>query len=734
MKKLLLMVAIWTISAAATFGQSKSVEIYRNGNVIYSEFTSAIDSITFVNRMATPTGVMAALSNGNTAITVTWGAVSGATSYEVYRSRDNATYSLLTTVSATTCTDNAPVTGQNYYKVKAKNANLESALSLASAAVTYGGSDLETGLYMGIIGFNQALTTKNISLLSEDTKASFKSVVSGMTSQNGTVLYYAVDNAIDKLVETPMPADLVNVAIVTFTDGLDQGSHMLNREYGGDDAAYLSAIKNRIDNVRIQGLEISAYSIGIRGNDVSDVQQFQSNLQNLASAPANATDVTRMEEVNAKFEEIADLLYNESSTQSISLKILGQANGSLIRFTFDDVSDAANSTVYIEGTFSFVDNKLNNVTYAGCSSASGSTVNGVVEGPFVTYTFEDVKQTSGENLPAGHIQQWRYIPATSTWQINSEFTPDGNTEIIVDRKSAVIMLVLDCSSSLGNQFATMQTNANAFIDKMAEGLSGTGGGQAGSGAYTANGVSFDMIAVPGGTFQMGSTSGDPDERPVHSVTLSNFSIGKYEVTQQLWLAVMGSWPSTAPGSSYGNGNNYPAYNVSWDDIVGTSSSQAGYTVNGVTYYQNGFCYKLSSLVGSGLKFCLPTEAQWEYAAKGGQQSHNYTYSGSNTIGDVAWYDGNSSSTTHAVGTKAANELGIYDMSGNVWEWCSDWYASSYSSGAQTNPAGASSGTYRVLRGGSWYYNAGSCRVAYRSYNSPGFRNYNLGFRLACSSE
>jgi formylglycine-generating enzyme required for sulfatase activity len=318
-----------------------------------------------------------------------------------------------------------------------------------------------------------------------------------------------------------------------------------------------------------------------------------------------------------------------------------------------------------------------------------------------------------------------------TYTVNAEA---GKASSSISNKIAVV-LVLDCSTSLGSAFTPLKTAANSFVDILknaAEGQSGTGGGQAGSGTYTANGVSFDMIAVPGGTFSMGSTSGEANEQPVHSVTLSNFSIGKYEVTQQLWLAVMGNWPSTAPSSTYGNGNNYPAYYVSWQDIVGTSSSQAGYTVNGVTYYQNGFCYKLSLLVGSGLKFCLPTEAQWEYAAKGGQQSHNYTYSGSNTIGDVAWYDGNRSGGSHPVGTKAANELGIYDMSGNVWEWCSDWYGS-YGSGAQTNPAGASSGTYRVYRGGSWRISASNCRVAARYYYLPGDRYYDFGFRLACSS-
>ncbi|MDR1738102.1 MAG: formylglycine-generating enzyme family protein [Candidatus Symbiothrix sp.] len=255
--------------------------------------------------------------------------------------------------------------------------------------------------------------------------------------------------------------------------------------------------------------------------------------------------------------------------------------------------------------------------------------------------------------------------------------------------------------------------------------------------YTAAGVSFDMIAVPGGTFQMGSTDGDSysNEQPVHTVTLSDFAIGKYEVTQALWFAVMGkSLTQIAEElgwSTNGVGDNFPMYDVSWNDIVGTGST-TGYTVNGIDYKTDGFCYKLSQLVGGGTQFCLPTEAQWEYAARGGQQTNNYTYSGSNTVGDVAWYYDNSGSKTHPVGTKSPNELGIYDMSGNVVEWSSDWYGS-YSSGSQTNPRGASTGSSRVFRGGGWDYDARLVRVSNRYGITPGNRGSILGFRLASSS-
>ena len=197
---------------------------------------------------------------------------------------------------------------------------------------------------------------------------------------------------------------------------------------------------------------------------------------------------------------------------------------------------------------------------------------------------------------------------------------------------------------------------------------------------------------------------DKLEKPAHSVTLSSFYIGKYEVTQSLWKAVMGSNPSDWKG------DNLPVENVSWND------SQT-------------FLRKLNAMTGKN--FRLPTEAEWEYAARGGNLSRGYQYSGSKKIDDVAWYNNNSGGETHPVGTKAPNELGIYDMSGNVCEWCQDWIGS-YSSSAQTNPKGPSSGSDRVLRGGSWYYGARYCRMAFRYGITPGYGYNNLGLRLALS--
>jgi formylglycine-generating enzyme required for sulfatase activity len=178
-------------------------------------------------------------------------------------------------------------------------------------------------------------------------------------------------------------------------------------------------------------------------------------------------------------------------------------------------------------------------------------------------------------------------------------------------------------------------------------------------------------------------------------------MSKYEVTQKQWRDIMGTNPS-----NFKNCDNCPVEKVSWNDI-------------------QDFIRKLNTKTGKNYR--LPTEAEWEYAARGGQ---NYKYAGSDNLGSVAWYRDNSGSKTHPVGQKSANGYGLYDMAGNVWEWCSDWYGSDYyNNSPSSNPKGPNSGTFRVLRGGSWYYSSRNCRAAYRDSSAPTDRNNDFGFRL-----
>ncbi len=240
-------------------------------------------------------------------------------------------------------------------------------------------------------------------------------------------------------------------------------------------------------------------------------------------------------------------------------------------------------------------------------------------------------------------------------------------------------------------------------------------------AFTVNGVSFVMKPVEGGSFRMGGQDGETIsfEKPVHNVTLSDFYLGETEVTQALWLAVMGTTvsqqrdkmmnyiiPITWP--LVGEGDDYPIYIVSWDEC-------------------QEFISKLNLLTGKN--FRLPTEAEWEYAARGGKKGNGYKYAGSNILEDVAWYHDNSGNRIHIVKKKAPNELGLYDMCGNVWEWCQDWWDSEYySKSSSINPQGPSSGVLRVLRGGC-YCGVKECRISFRFIYGPDLGLGDGGFRL-----
>ncbi|WP_461253943.1 formylglycine-generating enzyme family protein [Treponema sp. R8-4-B8] len=263
-------------------------------------------------------------------------------------------------------------------------------------------------------------------------------------------------------------------------------------------------------------------------------------------------------------------------------------------------------------------------------------------------------------------------------------------------------------------------------------------------------VSFEMVSIPGGSFQMGDVKneGYSSEKPVHTVTLSAFKMGNYEVMQEQWVAVMGNNPSSftsSPAYEEVQGN-LPVVGVSWYDALvfcNKLSMREGlrpaYIISGSTDptvwgsvpTSNNSTWDAVQIVDGSNGYRLPTEAQWEYAAKGGNGSPgNYTYSGSDTVGDVAWYSDNSDSKTHEAGKKAPNGLGLYDMSGNVWEWCWDWYGD-YSSGAQNNPTGVGFGSSRVLRGGSWHRSAEDVRSTYRTGIYPNSWSDSLGFRLVC---
>ena len=329
------------------------------------------------------------------------------------------------------------------------------------------------GLYLGIVGFNSDLYTMPLGLLNQDTKREFVNFVDGLAMQNGTILYHAVNTGLNSLAAAKIPENLINVSVVTFTDGLDQGSYILSDYNSGSE--YLAAVNSRINNELIGGTNISAYSIGVRGSDVADVESFRNNLKKLSSDPIhNVFEVSNMSEASEKFAEIAQQLYNQSTFYNVTLKLPAQEPNTRIRFTFDNVSEATASQCYIEGTYIRTNGKgqLTDIRYVGLECMSGVAVTASSEGIFDVFAFQNLTDMGGNQISTDYVKQWNWLESTSQWQYNSEFTPSGNTEVVNEYKSAMIMLVLDCSSSLGSDFVNMKTAANGFIETLSGNYNG----------------------------------------------------------------------------------------------------------------------------------------------------------------------------------------------------------------------------------------------------------------------
>ena len=475
MKRLHFLITVAILFIATSLNaQNKVVRILQNGSILQSYPIENIDSIIIDEVIDAPSGLNAKVENRT--VVLTWNSIVSAT-YDVYRSGDDKNYNPIATgITTNQYVDKSPAVGTNYYKIKASVGGSTSELSATTAIATITSSDLESGIYLGVMSFNQGVYSQPISILNETTKPTYDAFIDAMTMKNGTLLYYSVDQAINTMQSVPLPDDISTAAIVTFTDGLDQGSMMMDVPYN-DNTEYLDALNRRIMNETVNGKPITAYSIGIRGQDVADVTMFRNNLAKLASSADNATEVTSMAEVNAKFKEIAEQLSQSNYIQTINLTIPGVSNGTLIRFTFDNVNSAEKSTLYIEGTFNLSTRSLENVKYEGMTSTSGTVIKGTVDGIFVSFTFEGIHTDNNKLIDSKFTDEWTYIASNSTWQINSEFDKTENSDIVTERSSAVIMLVLDCSSSLSNDFVKAQTNAKDFINS----LYGTVGGDDNSG-------------------------------------------------------------------------------------------------------------------------------------------------------------------------------------------------------------------------------------------------------------
>lgn len=322
----------------------------------------------------------------------------------------------------------------------------------------------ESGLYLGVIGFNNKLTEKELGLLTPSTVNSYKTFVNNLSVGNATVLYYAEENGLDRLTQSSFPSDLISASIVTFTDGLDQGSVAYNEYYENMGIAqYLTDLNGRILSEKVCGsnIKIDAYAIGLQGKDVQDVDAFKNNLKKLSSSEDKMFEANDMDEVNETFNNIARSLYSATSIFSMTFNIPMPSNGEVIRFTFDNVEKAEDSKCYIEGTYR--SRNLEDLKFEGCLYQGPAVISGVKSGVEMSFSFEGLSDMNNEQLPRTNIQNFKKSSVNGIWQLNSEFDGNSNVEIEEEQKTAVVMLVLDCSSSLGDDFARMKSAANNFI-------------------------------------------------------------------------------------------------------------------------------------------------------------------------------------------------------------------------------------------------------------------------------
>lgn len=370
------------------------------------------------------------------------------------------------------------------------------------------GKDGDPGIYVGIVGFNDKITEysvghgkrqKKLRLLNSGTQKEFESFIDELEVSNGTKLYHAVRVAIDNMQAASLPEDLRSVSIITFTDGLDLGSYGDSEYDSGDE--YVRAICNRIFTEKVHNLPMNAYCIGMKGDDVGDEEKFRSDLQKLSSSSENAMLVSNMSEVNEKFKQIASSLYKENVLQSLALKIPLPEKNQQLRFTFDvsgnSSVDASNSQIHIDFQFDSKSNpEIKYIIYEGITG-SRTTIMGTTKDKYwYSYDFGGISLSVGGTVPTDNVKEW-YLDSSGQWQINSEFDGGANVEVSTEVSSAAVILVLDCSSSLGSEVFNMKQAAKDFIATL-RGASLEGGSSNILSTGTLNGHDWVDLGLPSG--------------------------------------------------------------------------------------------------------------------------------------------------------------------------------------------------------------------------------------------
>jgi len=332
------------------------------------------------------------------------------------------------------------------------------------------------GMYLGIIGFNDQLYIKDISLLNSSTYPNFTKFIDALVPGNGTALYYADYTALKKMRAYSRPKKLKNVALVTFTDGLDNISTANNQydpEAYGSTTAYRDALHNKIMNEPIHGVRVSAYSIGLKGSDVTDEAQFMETLRKLASSNSNVFQVANMDEAMARFSDIASSLYSISTSVNLGVNVPGGYDeGQILRFTFDNVNSAAQSTRFVEATYrrtSSGTRTLDNIIYYGLAQGPVTIASSSLQGAYYKFLLEGLAYLDGTPISQtdlNNIKLWKRT-STGAWDKETEFNPASSTTVTEDKNSALVILVLDCTTSLGSDFANMQNSAKQFTRTLA---------------------------------------------------------------------------------------------------------------------------------------------------------------------------------------------------------------------------------------------------------------------------
>lgn len=329
----------------------------------------------------------------------------------------------------------------------------------------------ENGVFMGMIGFNDEISRKPISLLDEDSKDEFTSFVDNLQMGNATLLYYAVDQAISTMKAQSFPENLSNAVLLTFTDGLDQGSLAMRPEYRTS-KGYADYLSGLVKDTQIQGHPLEAYAIGLMSEDVYNDELFMYNLQSIASKEANISRVSNIVEMQQKLTELFENLNKQTSQRVVTIKVPMMSHGDKYRFTLDhSKAAAANSAVWFEGEFNIDNMTLENITYNGFTSTSGTVLTARQEGIKLIFTLNDCRDTEGNILDVewAGIDQWIYIPSHGVWNHNEENVKAEDIDIQNIRSSVAIMFAIDCSTSLGDLFPLVKSTANSFIDRLAGG-------------------------------------------------------------------------------------------------------------------------------------------------------------------------------------------------------------------------------------------------------------------------